>query len=162
MQGKSKKVEETRSFHEIVETFPGLLENLQSSAAFTNQEIKTAPEAGIYVFYDENERPLYVGRTDRMHKRLKEHSLPSSTHTSATFAFLLAKEIADENHIVTDIPRKYLERDPRFKPIYDSTKKRVSKMKMRAVKILKPVDQTLFEVYVALELKTPYNEWRNH
>jgi len=164
MQGRSRGAKGTRSFKEIIGTFPKLLRELRSSEAFTCPEINTAaPEAGIYVFYDEYDHPLYVGRTDRMHERLREHSLPSSTHTSATFAFLLAKEIVAGNDAIDiHMPRKDLERDPRFKSLYTLAKKRVSKMKMRAIEIPDPVDQTLFEVYAALELKAPYNDWENH
>ena len=35
-------------------------------------------------------------------------------------------------------------------------------MQIKVVKIQNPVEQTFFEVYAALELKTPHNEWRNH
>ena len=51
------------------------------------------PKAGIYVLY-EDETPLYVGRTGRMKARLKEHGAQSSSHFSASFAFILARKKA--------------------------------------------------------------------
>jgi hypothetical protein len=59
------------------------------------------------------------------------------------------------------MPRKDLERFPAFKEKYDQTKKQVSEMKIRAIEITDPIEQTLFEVYVHLELNTK-NEFKNH
>ena len=74
-------------FKEIVSKFPGWLDTLRKSASFSKDQLKEVPNKGIYVFYDVNDVPIYVGRSDQMKSRLKEHSQQSSTHTSATFAF---------------------------------------------------------------------------
>ena len=98
-----------------------------------------------------------------MKERLKEHGRRSLGHTSATFAFIMAKKKAKRSgEIDLSQKREALERDPKFKPIYDQMKERILKMQIKVVKIQNPVEQTFFEVYAALELKTPHNEWRNH
>ena len=50
--------------------------------------ISLAGKPGIYVF-SESGKPLYVGRTDDLRKRLLSHRHRS--HNTATFAFLLAR-----------------------------------------------------------------------
>ena len=35
-------------------------------------------------------------------------------------------------------------------------------MQIKTVEIDNPITQTFFEVYAALELNTPYNEWGTH
>jgi hypothetical protein len=97
-----------------------------------------------------------------MRSRLKRHSLQSSGHNSATFAFILAKEIAEASKIDIKKFRKNLETDEQFKPIYQAQKDRVSRMKIKTVSIDNAVEQTFFEVYAAMELKTKYNEWGTH
>ena len=52
---------------------------------------KEMPKRGIYLFSD-GDSHLYVGRTNRLRKRLSEHCRKGSTHNSASFAFLLARE----------------------------------------------------------------------
>ena len=59
------------------------------------------------------------------------------------------------------MPRKDLEKIPSFKKIYDENKERVSRMKIRTIEISDPIEQTLFEVYTHLELKTK-NKFENH
>lgn len=148
-------------FEKIINKFPGMMTSLVSSTPISKGGLHNAPSKGIYVFYDEDDKPIYVGRSDRMKSRLGEHSRPSSTHTSATFAFNLAKDIAEEAGLDTNMPRKELEKIPAFKKIYDETKKRVSGMKIRTIKISDSIEQTLFEVYAHLELKTK-NKFKNH
>ena len=115
----------------------------------------------MVIFYDEKDRPLYVGRSDRMRKRLLAHSRPSSGHESATFAFILAKEKLVNPDEGTK-SRKALQSDEEFSKKYDETKINVSKMRVRVIEIIEPTEQALFEIYAALELNTPYNVWENH
>jgi len=139
------------------------MDKLNNSKLYDKSEAQQFPDRGIYVFF-ENGKPLYVGRTDRMEERVKEHGKRSSRHNSATFAFILAKKKAKKIPLDIDLKQKrgVLERDPAFRPIYDEMKERVSKMQIKVVKIQNPLEQTFFEVYAALELKTPHNEWKNH
>jgi hypothetical protein len=152
-------------FNEIISKFPKMLENLKNCQSLSRDELESlSGKQGIYVFY-ENGIPMYVGRSgrkDRFKKRIQEHSRPSSTHSSATFAFILAKEDSIEHGINTDKSRDDLEKEPEFAELYKNAKDRVSKMKLKVIEIDDPIEQTLFEVYAALELNTPYNEWGTH
>lgn len=138
------------------------MDQLNNSKIYSREDSQLFPDKGIYAFF-ENGNALYVGRTDRMKERVKEHGRLGSRHNSATFAFILAKKKAKKiQGLNLNQGRDVLERDPAFKPIYDEMKKRVSKMQIKVVKIRNPVEQTFFEVYAALELKTPCNVWGNH
>jgi len=150
-------------FQEIIDKLPVFMDRLNNSKVYTREESRLFPDKGIYVFF-ENGKALYVGRSDRMKERVKEHGRPSSGHNSATFAFILAKEEAGKSPKKIDIEqdREVLECDPAFKPIYHEMKERVSKMQIKVVKVEDPVEQTFFEVYAALEYDTPYNVWENH
>ncbi len=137
------------------------MEALKKSPCYERKDSHNFPEKGIYVFF-ESGKPLYVGRSERMKVRLQQHSRRSSGHNSATFAFLLAKEKAQKSGINSSGVRGEVEKDDAFKQIYYEMKERVSKMQIKVVEVLDPVEQTFFEVYAALELKTPYNDWGTH
>ena len=124
-------------------------------------DLKSAdlPKAGIYVLY-EAEIPLYVGRTGRLKARLKEHGAESSSHFSASFAFILAKQKALLNNVDCKRSRKQLQDCPDF--AFTEAKKRVRAMQFRCIGIDDPIEQTLFEVYAAMELKTPHNSFDSH
>jgi hypothetical protein len=62
-------------FKEIVSKFPGWLDLLQKSQSFSRDQLQSVPDHGIYVFYDEKDQPLYVGRSDRMRKFFSSWSL---------------------------------------------------------------------------------------
>lgn len=115
---------------------------------------------GFGVFYEDG-KPVYVGRSERLKSRLKEHSQQSSGHMSATYAFNIAKKEAKESGIDIRRRRIDLERDPEFARIYKEAKERISKMQIRVIGIEDPIEQTLFEVYAHLELGTD-NEWGTH
>ena len=124
-------------------------------------DLKSAdlPKAGIYVLY-EDDIPLYVGRTGRLKARLKEHGAESSSHFSASFAFILAKQKALLNNIDCKRSRKQLQDCPDF--AFAEAKKRVRGMQFRCVGINDPIEQTLFEVYAAMNLGTPHNSFESH
>ena len=125
------------------------------------------PMKGIYVFYKSG-KPLYVGRSDRMRERIREHGRPSSLHNSATFAFLLAMKMATCKGIdCTGRTRDDLQIADDFKPLYDQAKERVRNMQVKVVEVDDAIEQSVFEVYAALHLKTTrehggYNDFENH
>ena len=148
-------------FKQYIDKLPGLMEQLKNSNLIPTDKLQTVPAKGIYVFY-ENEKPVYVGRSNNIKARIQIHCRPSSGHGGATFAFILAREDADNLGINTKIERKILEDESRFSDLYTKAKARVSKMHVKAVEIDDPILQTLFEVYAAVELKTKYNAFDNH
>jgi len=80
-------------FGKHIERMPLYMEALVGSDFIERGDVSTVPKQGIYVFY-ENGKPIYVGRSNSMRQRLRDHCAQSSDHFSATFAYLLANEAA--------------------------------------------------------------------
>lgn len=154
-----------KRFQKLVDKMPGLLQRMAAQPLRTRDNLAGIPEKGIYVFY-ENNKPIYVGRSNRMKERIQEHSRPSSKHTSATFAFLLAlnqfKEGGTRRGTPDNLTRKELEIIPKFNKFFLKEKSRVAEMKIRAVEMDNQIEQTLFEVYAAMALNTTYNDFKTH
>ncbi len=121
------------------------------------------PSRGIYLF-TETGIHLYVGRTNRMRQRLREHCRASSTHNSAPFAFLLAREATGQTVATYQVrgSRAQLEQDPVFRQAFTAAKARVSNMDVRVVEEGDPLRQALLEMYVSIALQTPHNSFENH
>ena len=75
---------------------------------------------------------------------------------------MIAKLDAEKVGVDIKRTREELQNDPVFSPIFSKTKKRVSEMQVQVLQMDDPIEQTLFEVYAALELKTEYNNWETH
>lgn len=152
-------------FEDVIDKMPVLLCDLRKGSALSRNSLGVLPKEGVYVFY-ENGAPLYVGRSSRLRQRLLEHSRPSSVHNSATFAFLLALEKAKSHEKqwekMKTKTRGQLEKNDWFKAIYLKAKERVSDMDIKVVEVKDAIEQTVFEVYAALKLNTPYNTFENH
>ena len=148
-------------FEEIINQLSDLMQQLVDYPLRQRNSLGDIPKKGIYVFY-ENNKPIYVGRSNRMKDRIQEHGRKSSYHNSATFAFILAKEIAHEEGIDIKKNRDVLESDSTFRNIFIKQKERVSRMNVRVIEINDPIIQTIFEVYVSMELNTEYNDFDTH
>jgi hypothetical protein len=149
------------TFDEIINQTPILLKKLQESAFLERNNISLLPVKGIYVFYEQGQ-PIYVGRSRNIHRRVSSHGRPSSGHNSATFAFLLAKERAKAYGYDINLSRRDLEINPEFSRIYKEEKARVAKMQIKAVEIINPEVQAIFEIYAAKALGTQYNDFDTH
>lgn len=155
-----------KQFEEIIGRFPDFMKNLTGNHPVAPDELKEIPKGGIYVFYEAG-KPIYVGRTKDLRQRFQQHRRKSSDHHSATFAFLIAKLDAEQAKIPMKkdgkkMTRDQLQKDPLFSPFFIDAKKRVSDMHVQVLSMPDPVEQTLFEVYAALELNTEYNKWETH
>lgn len=149
-------------FKVLIDKLPVLFETLANVGLKPWNNLGPLPQNGIYVFY-ENGRPIYVGRSNRMKDRIKEHGRPSSTHNSAPFAFNLAKKVAKEKGVDVSRRRSELEKDPIFSGPFLEAKERVSRMSVKVIEVDNPVIQTLLEVYAALSLgTTEYNDFDTH
>lgn len=148
-------------FKEIIDQFPSLMTGLISSPPRPWRNLGSLPQKGIYVFY-EDARPIYVGRSNRVKERIKEHGRPSSRHNSAPFAFNLAKKAAKGKAVNMSRARVELEKDPVFADLFSRAKERVTRMSVRVIEINDPIIQTLLEVYAAVELKTEFNDFNTH
>ena len=98
------------------------------------------PERGIYLF-SEGDRHLYVGRTNRLRRRLAGHCRPSSSHFSATFALRVARE--ETGHLKASYSqagsRPALLKDSVFGPAFMRGKARLSRMDLRFVEETDPI-----------------------
>lgn len=154
------------SFSEYVESLHPSFERLIKMPPVTIATLpRDAPSQCIYLF-SEAGRHLYVGRTRRqsLRKRLRQHSVDSAKHNQAVFAFKIAREITGHLHggYTLKDPRAALALDPEFAKAFDQAKKRVRQMQLRYVEERDPLRQTLLEIYVAVVLKTPYNDFDTH
>lgn len=147
-----------------VESLPGLLDQLLTMTPVgAYPPPKSMPTHGVYLF-SEAEVHLYVGRSNRLRKRMCDHARASSPGTKSAFAFQLAREATGKITASYKVEgsRKELMKDQLFVAEFVKAKQRVAQMDLRYVEIIDPVRQTLFEVYAAMTLKTPYNSFDNH
>lgn len=149
------------NFNELVAKMPGLLQSLESQLFRTRENLIGILERGGYIFY-ENDKVLYVGRSNRLKARLQEHGRLSSTRNSASFAFNLAKEKMRAKEIPAYVTSKQLEQAPGFDEAFFEAKNHVAQMKVRVIQIDDQVTQALFEIYAALALNAPYNDFSTH
>ncbi|MCC6427319.1 MAG: hypothetical protein IT435_10925 [Phycisphaerales bacterium] len=112
----------------------------------------------------EAEKSLYVGRSNRMPDRVRNHGRAAATHRQAAFAFKLAREATGNAKATykSKGSRTDLMLDPAFVAAFATAKARIAGMQVRFVEEVNPVRQCLLEVYVALALGTPYNDFDNH
>jgi predicted GIY-YIG superfamily endonuclease len=121
------------------------------------------PLRGVYLF-SAGDRHVYVGRTNRLRVRLQNHCRRSSTQFQATFAFRLARERTDNLRAAYTAKgsRAALLLDPQFALAFTEAKAWVRGLDVRYVEEADPIRQCLLEVYIAVVLKTPYNDFDNH
>lgn len=152
------------TFRTHIESLHPSFERLIAMTPVTTATLpRMIPSRGVYLF-SEGTNHLYVGRTNRLRPRLQEHSRAASRHNSAPFAFLLARE-ATGNKTATYRSigsRRELEADPVFAEAFIAAKRRVRVMDIRFVEETDATRQALLEMYVAVALGTPHNDFDNH
>ena len=146
-----------QKFQALVYQLPTLLEQLRSWEPRAKGE--GLPERGVYLFSEGSDH-LYVGRTDRLPSRYREHC--SGRNNDAPFAFKLARISANRPRIRGGPTRKQLEIDPVFAEAFQMAKKRVRSLEFRWVAIDDPNLQCLFEIYATLALDAKHNDFENH
>jgi len=124
---------------------------------------KDLPKAGVYLF-SERDHHLYVGRSNSIRKRLQQHCRDGSRHNSAPFAFRLAREACNVEQATykSEGSRADLLRDPGFASAFKEAKARLRAMQIRVVEESNPLRQALLEMYIAVSLAAPYNNFDNH
>ena len=148
-------------FQSHIEALPSALDRL---LAVTPQEVvslaKKIPVPGIYLL-SEGDKHLYVGRAKNIGNRLQNHI---GTWRQAAFAFQLAREETGKTKASYRVEgsRAALMGDPRFKQAFDQARQRVKDMDARYVEAADPIRQSLLEIYVAVALNTPYNDFQTH
>ena len=122
---------------------------------------KSMPARGVYLF-SEGKKHLYVGRSNKLHTRPLRHC---GTHRMAAFAFRLAREatgFVKPSYKRGDESREGLMKNPRFVREFNKAKDRIRKMDLRFVEESDQTRQALLEIYCAVALKAPYNDFNTH
>ena len=152
---------ESATLEHILGQMEGLLVKLQSPCRATWETLDDLPNKGVYAFY-EGDKPLYVGRSNRLRQRVKEHGQPGSRTNKATFAYrLLANEYGlpmghDRDHLRSEVADEH---DAEFR----EQKKRVRNMSVQAVGICDDTVAYFFEAYAIVALDTTkYNKFEPH
>ena len=119
------------------------------------------PEKGIYL-YSRGKKHLYIGRSNVLRKRYYRHF---QSKYGATFAFLLARKATGRHTPAYQKgadSREGLLSDPAFAEAIRTAKLQMREMDYRYVEETDQVRQTLLEVYCAVVLQTPFNDFGTH
>ncbi len=150
-------------FKKLTDKMPSLLHSLLEQPLVTIDDIgiTEVPQNGVYVFF-EDDKPIYVGRSNRLKKRLKEHS-QSSSHYSATLAFRIAKQnTSNLQKKESKQTNKQLMENSNFIKEFEAAKDRIARTKIRFIKIEDQIEQAVFEIYASLVLGTELNDFATH
>ncbi len=118
----------------------------------------------MFYLFSEAGRHLYVGRSNNFRNRLRQHSIDGAQHNQAVFAFRLARELTGKTEVSykSEGSRSSLLADSDFAKAFLSAKRRVRGMDLRYVEEVDQLRQALLEIYVAVALRTPYNDFATH
>ena len=152
-------------FAALVEALAPKLERLLAMPPLTYGALPAAmPKSGVYLF-TESGRHLYVGRSNVLAGRYGRHCRPGATHRQAAFAFQLAREATGKtkaSYRPGEGSRAGLMFDPAFAAAFAAAKERIRKMEYRYVEEADQNRQALLEIYCAVALETPYNDFGTH
>jgi len=151
-------------FADAIADLHARLETLVAAASFRFATKPRSVPASVVYLFSEAGRPLYVGRSNRFRQRLGNHCRASSTPNQSAFAFRLAREEAGitEASYVGENTRKGLMKRPEFQEGFLRAKRRLNAMDIRYVAEPDQVKQALLEIYCAVALQTPYNDFGTH
>jgi hypothetical protein len=146
-------------FQQAVEALHAKFEHLIGAAPYA--EGQSLPRQGVY-FFSENGAPFYVGRSNNIPQRRRQHTQQSSQTNQAALAMLIAREETKRAVDYHKGARARLLADHIFMDAFRRAKERVQKMEFRAVAESDQTRQTLLEIYCAITLKTPHNDFGTH
>ena len=150
-------------FAALVEHLAPKLAQLLAMPALSNGLLpRTMPRSGIYLF-TENGRHLYVGRSNELRGRYRNHC--GATKKGAPFALLLAREATGRtraSYRTGADSHAGLMLDPAFAAAFSAAKQRIRAMEFRYVEETDQNRQALLEIYCAVVLDTPYNDFGTH
>jgi len=152
-------------FATLVETLATKLQALLACAPLRYGELPCdMPTSGVYLF-TENGHHLYVGRSNVLRGRYGRHCRPGATHKQAAFAFQLARKATgrtEATYKAGDGSRDALMLDPVFVTAFQAAKERIRAMEYRYVEETDQNRQALLEIYCAIVLETPHNDFGTH
>lgn len=151
-------------FAKLIESLHPSLTALLSMDPYTSGTLpRSAPRSGIYLF-SEGSTHLYVGRSNRLPERVRNHGKATSRQNVASFAFLIARrETGNLEAAYTPAgSRDALLADPTFAAAFVAAKYRIGRMSLRYVEERDQLRQALLEMYVHVALETPFNDFDTH
>ena len=121
------------------------------------------PSRGVYLFSD-GDVHLYVGRTNTLKGRIRNHCRPGSRHTQAAFAFRPAREATGNLRATykTQSSRAGLPLDPLFAQAFMEAKARLRQPRVRYVEEPNTIRQCLLGIYIAVTLNARHNDFDKH
>jgi hypothetical protein len=140
------------------------VEQLLDASVYRYEDLpRGIPTSGIYLF-SEGEQNLYVGRSNRIRGRLSSHCRDSSRHNAASFAFRIARERTGRIEATYNKKgsRAALSADPEFAVAFRQAKEFLRSLSIRFVEERHQTTQALLEIYAAVRLRTPYNDFATH
>jgi len=152
-------------FAQLVEALAPKLEYLLSCPPSKDGLLpRQMPKCGVYLF-SEGSYHLYIGRSNVLRGRYGRHCRPGATHRQASFAFQLAREMTGlkkASYKIGSLSRAGLMLNPDFVEAFRRAKERIRCMDYRFVEETDQNSQALLEIYCAVVLNTPYNDFRTH
>jgi hypothetical protein len=151
-------------FSILVETLAPKLDRLLAMSPLRYGGLpRDMPVSGVYLFTEAG-RHLYVGRSNSLRGRHGRHCRPGATHRQAAFAFQLAREKTGHKEATyrAEGGRSWLMDQPDFQSAFDEAKGRIRAMEYRYVEEDDQNRQALLEIYCAVVLGTPYNDFGTH
>jgi hypothetical protein len=154
-----------QKFAKLVETLAPKLERLLAMQPLAYGALpRDMPDSGVYLFTEKG-RHLYVGRSNVLRARYGRHCRPGATHRQAAFAFQLAREATGRttaSYREGEGSRAGLMLDTAFAAAFTAAKERIRGMEYRYVEEADQNRQALLEIYCAVVLATPYNDFGTH
>lgn len=151
-------------FSALVDTLAPKLASLLAMQPITDGRLPPdMPLRGIYLFTKAG-RHLYVGRSNNLKRRYKLHTLPGSQQNQASFAYRIACESMNQQPALyqADGGRRAHSLLPEFIEKFALAKATVRDMEFRFVEQTDQTYQAVLEIYAAVVLNTPYNDFSNH
>lgn len=153
------------NFARAIEALSGSFDRLLAMEPIRDGRLPMGmPSRGVYLF-SEGGGHLYVGRSNDLRGRHGRYCRPGATFRMASFAFRLAREATgklEASYKPGAASREGLMEDPAFAAAFNGAKARIRAMDYRFVEEADPRRQALLEIYCAVALGTPYNDFDTH
>jgi predicted GIY-YIG superfamily endonuclease len=143
------------------EVFPGYMNQLHEAISQAENAVdvlnrKEKEFKGCYVFI-EGRKPIYVGISKHVRRRLKQH-LNANSHNDSSFVYNIAKAMKEE---IKTFRKTF--KDQRYQEPFQQARERVRQCAVAWVKIDDSLELYLFEAYACMELGTSdYNSFETH
>lgn len=153
-------------FHDLIAVLHDRLEVLVTAAPFTfgDRPRGLTGKKAVYLFCN-GDTPFYVGRTKNLGQRLGQHCNDGSQPNQSSVAFKLACDelkIERQKYAPGQNWKALMTQNSQLDPTFRRHKEAMRAMWIRYVEEPDPVTQALLEIYCAVALKTPHNDFDTH